>query len=260
MTPITTCLGRLGSRFSLQFDPIRKHLLYGAVGLFHQQESQLLVELRDDSGLTAALPFAGERPGFDLLNQQQTMTRLRYDAHSLTGDARVEVTWVAPFLPRDERMSSAPLYLVHVKVSKLKQRLRWTGPREDIARRGVVRFALSLPDAEVSSGEGGVRHRYATPIRERRTTGGEGGGDRELDPTARHVGEDVAHCEGLVRPWSGGWALSGDGYELPYDPRRRAGRGLAARGRLVRRGLFRGASGRGADELCAAVRLARRRG
>lgn len=217
MTPITTCLGRLGSRFSLQFDPIRKHLLYGAVGLFHQQESQLLVELRDDSGLTAALPFAGERPGFELLNQQQTMTRLRHDAHSLAGDARVEVEWVAPFLPHDHQMSEAPLYLVHVKVSKLKHRLRWTGPQQGIARHGVVRFALSLPDAAVRSGPDGVRHRYDTPIRERRSTGGEGGGDRELDPTARHVGEDVAHCEGLVKPLSDGWTLVDNGYELAYD-------------------------------------------
>lgn len=217
MTPITTCLGRLGSRFSLQFDPIRKHVLYGAVGLFHQHESQLVCELRDASGLRAALPLAGERDGFCLLQQRQTLTRLTYEAYSLKADTKVEVTFHAPFLPHDERLSTAPLYLVQVKVMPLGNRLRWTGPAPTAQRRGCFRFELNVPAVEVDAQPEAITLRYETVIGERHRTGGEGGTDRELDPTARHCGEPVAHCVGQLAPLAGDWRFSDGGYELDYD-------------------------------------------
>lgn len=216
MTPITTCLGRLGSRFSLQLDPIRKHVLYGAVGLFHQRQSELLVELRDAGGLTAALPLAGERPGFDLLSQRQTMCRVVYEGSSTACDTRVDTEIIAPFLPRDVRMSCAPVYLVHVTVSKLKHRLRWTGPKAEATRRGVLRFELNVPDVDAEFDGPVLTLGYDTPIQERRETG-EGGADRELDPTARSVGANVAHCLGQVAPLAGDWQLRDGGWELAYD-------------------------------------------
>ncbi len=216
MTPLTTCVARLGSRFSLQLDPIRKHVLYGAVGLFHQRESELLVELRDESGITAALPLAGERPGFDLLNQRQTMTRVVYEAVSLRSDTEVQVELVAPFLPRDVPMSVAPLYLLHVTVRQLPRRLRWTGPDQRAQRRGVVRCHLAVPDVATTVEDDAVTLRYDTPIQERHRTG-EGGADRALDPTARHVGANVAHCVGQVAPLAGEWCLVDEGCELAYD-------------------------------------------
>lgn len=216
MTPHNTCLGRLGSRFSLQLDPIRREVLYGAVGLFHQLRGELLIELRDDSGLTAALPLAGDRPGFELLNQRQTMTRVVYEAYHLAADTRLTVEFLAPFLPGDRRMSIAPLYLVHVTVARLERRLRWTGPHPDCARRGVLRFALSLPEADTS--RDGELHtvRYSSTIRARRVSG-EGGVSRELDPTARTAGAPVAHCLGQIAPLAGDWRMTEDGFELTYD-------------------------------------------
>lgn len=216
MTPICTCLGRLGSRFSLQLDPIRKHVLYGAVGLFHQRESHLLVELRDAGGLTAALPLAGERPGFELLSQRQTLTGLTYEAHSLAADTRVEVELIAPFLPGDERMSTVPAYLVRVRVAPLKHRLRWTGPSPAAARRGLIHVALEVPDVATALAPDAVTLRYDTAIRARRETG-EGGIDRELEATARSVAADTACCLGQVAPLAGAWRQSEGGFELSYD-------------------------------------------
>ncbi|MCC7490740.1 MAG: DUF4965 domain-containing protein [Fimbriimonadaceae bacterium] len=218
MTPITTCVARLGSRFSLQLDPIRKHVLYGAVGLFHQRQSELLVELRDAGGVTAALPLAGERPGFDLLSQRQTMTRVVWDAYSQQTDAKVEVELLAPFLPRDVRMSVAPLYLLHVKVSRLKHRLRWQGPRAEAAGRGVVQVALRVPDVATTVTADAITFTYETPIQTRRTTG-EGGIDRANDPTARQHAADLAHCQGAVAVVTGDWQQVDDGFELSYDLR-----------------------------------------
>lgn len=214
MLPMTTCLARLGSRFSLQFDPVRRHVLYGAVGLFHQTESQLLVELRDAAGVSQAFPFAGDRPGFDLLQQRQTLTRLALDGHSLRTGAKVEMEVVAPFLPGDLRLSLAPLYLLRVKVEPSPS-LRWTGPDKDAARRGTLRVALDVPGVAVETGEV-VTLSYDTVIQHSRTTG-EGGIDQVSDGTARGVAEDVAHCQGQVAPIDGPWRATDGGFELDYD-------------------------------------------
>lgn len=216
MIPMTTCLGRLGSRFSLQLDPIRRHVLYGAVGLFHQHEAHLVCELTDEGGLRAALPLAGDRPGFELLEQRQTLTRLVYRAYSLAADSRLELEILAPFLPGDERMSTAPLYLVHVTISPLKQRLRWTGPAPNAVRRGAVRFALEVPGLAAVERDGLLEWDYETPITDRHRSG-EGGIDRALDPSARRHAADVAHCHGQLAPLAGGWRLCNGGFELPYD-------------------------------------------
>lgn len=229
MTPHTTCLARLGSRFSLQLDPIRKHVLYGAVGLFHQVESHLLVELRDAGGYTAAFPFAGERPGFDLLSQRQTLTRVAYEGVCLAADTRVTLQLIAPFLPREVRMSTAPVYLLHVRIEPLERRLRWTGPSPAAARAGSLRVELDGAGLGRAAGEGEVVYRYDTPIAERRRSG-EGGAERELDPTARSRGADVAHCTGSLRPIAGDWTLVDGGFELRYDLTDAPGEGWLALG------------------------------
>lgn len=215
MLPMTTCLGRLGSRFSLQLDPVRKHVLYGAVGLFHQRESQLLVELRDAGGLTAAFPFAGERPGFDLLQQRQTLSRVVYDGYSLQTKAQVQLELVAPFLPRDERVSTAPLYLVHVTVSPQAHGYRWRSPDAAAQQRGTLRFALDVPETLVAAGEV-VTLTYDTEIQHRFTTG-EGDGSQEHDARRRKLGADVAHCTGELAPLRGPWQAVDGGFELAYD-------------------------------------------
>jgi hypothetical protein len=215
MLPMTTCLGRLGSRFSLQLDPVRKHVLYGAVGLFHQHESALVCELRDAGGLSAAFPLAGERPGFELLNQRQTLSRVVYDGYHLASRAHVRLELIAPFLPRDERVSTAPVYLVHVTVAPQQHTYRWRGPDPAAQRRGTLRCALEVPGVATEPGEV-VTLRYDTPIQHRFSTG-EGDGARDHDPTARSCGADVAHCLGQVAPLAGPWRAVDGGFELDYD-------------------------------------------
>jgi hypothetical protein len=211
---MATCLGRLGSRFSLILDPIRREIKYGPLGLLCQPSGQMIVALDDGRGNVAALPLGGEGQAFHTLDQRQTMTSVIYEGHSLAHGVMLTMRVTAPFWPRDVRTSCVPAYIVQLSIRRSK-RVRWTRAAKDASFKGLLRFGLRSPGVAWQPSGGGLRADYNVNIDVRRSTG-EGGSTQQLLPPGRHVPMTGRATDQIV-PLDGAWKAAGDVLEAAYD-------------------------------------------
>lgn len=214
MALMSACLARLGSRYSLILDPMRREIQYGALGLLCQQKGDLVVEVENAQGLKAALPLCKGRSDFFCVDQHLTMTSVRYEATSVELGLRLEVDLVAPFWPQDETTSLAPAYLAEFKVSHLPA-ARWQGPAAGTVRRGHLRFGVILPGVRTRSRDNMLRLEYPVRTADAYHTG-EGGEDREYRDEHRKT-RSSGRATDLVVPLDGPWKLSKGLLEVPFD-------------------------------------------
>lgn len=217
MPLISTCLARLGSRHSLIFDPHRREIHYGSLGLMCQSRAEMVLGIQDRSGNKAYLPFCRESEAdrFHLVDQDQTMTSLTYVAHSLAHGVKVTARFVAPFWPEDENISLLPAYLLDLRVENM-DRVRWSGAKTPRSKRkGVLRFGLRVPEARIRKQGDGLSLRYTVNVGQEIKTG-EGGQEQDYSPVTRNVPVTGTAQDRLV-PLQGGWRVRNGMLELPYD-------------------------------------------
>lgn len=214
MALMSTCLGRLGSRYSLILDPVRKQIQYGSLGLMCQADGELILGLDDGKGVFCALPFGKSGAPFHMVDQRQTMTSVSYDAWSVEQGVSLRVDMVAPFWPRDERTSLCPAYVVKVRVERL-DKVRWTAATKTATRRGVLRFGLKVPGTRVTAKGDTLELGYAVSVPQRAATG-EGGAEQVYDMSEGRV-ESQGQATDVIFPLSGEWRVVGDCIEAPYD-------------------------------------------
>ncbi len=209
MPLMSTCVARLGSRYSIILDPIRKEIQYGSLGLMCQKKAEMVVGLDDGKGKFTALPLGKKGKPFDLVDQQQTMTSVSYEAHSLAHGVKMTMEVLAPFWPQDEKTSTVPAYLVTIRVSH-SEGIRWTRPDESAKRKGVVRFGIAMPGAKVSArAKGGLRLDYAVVAGKRRKFD-------PSDPRARKTTRDGKSTD-LLLPLAGAWKAKKGALEVAFD-------------------------------------------
>jgi len=185
MPVMSTILGRLGSRYSLTFDPHRRQVHYGVLGLHCQSPCGFVVALESDGAPVAALPFAPDLPSFDILEQEQSMTSLRFTGYSLALGVRASVRITAPFYPRNEAVSLVPAYVIDVMLESF-DRVRWSGVHRNAPRAGTLVIRLDAPGAESAETSDAVRLTYTAAL-DSRFRSGEGGGDQTIGPWSRRV-------------------------------------------------------------------------
>ncbi len=214
MALMSTCLARLGSRYSIILDPIRRQVHYGSLGLMCQRPAELVIALSDAKG-TCALPLASKAgEDFFLVDQRLTMTSVIYEAQSPKQGVSLTVTLTAPFWPQDEPTSTVPAYLVRFDVRRLN-RIRWTAADKDAPRAGKLRFALRVPEAKVRRVDGDLELGYEV-VAGSRGFSGEGGAEARFKAPQRNAdtfGQATDRIVGL----EGDWRVAGDGLEVPYD-------------------------------------------
>ncbi|MBM4050481.1 MAG: hypothetical protein FJ279_35755, partial [Planctomycetes bacterium] len=213
MPLMSTCVARLGSRFSLILDPIRREIHYGTLGLLRQSEAEMVVGL-DDGRAFCALPLSKAGEPFFVVDQHQTMTALMYEAHSVKHGATLRMEIVAPFWPQDETTSLVPAYILKFRVEHLK-RVRWTPAAKDATRKGVLRFGLKLPGAKVSAANGGVVLSYRLAVGDVGTTGE--GGQLHRQGLAGRVAPIEGSSRDLIVPIVGAWQVRDGCLEAPFD-------------------------------------------
>lgn len=214
MALMATCLGRLGSRFSLILDPHRRQVHYGALGLMCQSAGELVVGLDDRRGNVCTLPLSAEGDDFLIVDQRLTMTGVVYEAHSLVHGASLRVEIVAPFWPRDEAVSTVPAYVVNLRVSRLG-RVRWSSAPVQARRTGTLRFALKLPGVRAAARKGAVAFSY--PVRVGRRC--ESGEQLEFGRPGRRT-PTRGRSTDLIVPLSDGWRVRKSGLEASFDVHR----------------------------------------
>lgn len=108
-----TCVGRLGSRFSLNFRPRDQGVWHSAVGRFYDERMDLAVGLRYQ-GDVRCLPFTRKLPAYEIVEQSLTLTTLTYEARSRHQGTAIKVVFTAPFYPKDVRLSTAPFFYIDI--------------------------------------------------------------------------------------------------------------------------------------------------
>ena len=214
MPLMSTCLGRLGSRYSLILDPHRRQVHYGTLGLMCQMAGELLIGLDDARGTLCTLPLTTAGEPFTIVDQQLTMTSVAYEAHSVELGLSLAVEIVAPFWPQDQDVSTVPAYVVHCRVRRL-DRVRWTAARGDAARRGFLRVAVALPGVEVVELDDALELRYPVVVHAR-----EGAAESEQDLEPGSAGRNAptfGSSVDRVVPLTGDWAVRHGCIEAPYD-------------------------------------------
>lgn len=213
MPLMSTCVARLGSRFSMILDPFRKQVHYGSLGLMRQSVGELVAGIDDKAGTFTAMPLSKAGGDFYNCDQQQTMTAVAYEGNCLKTGVRMRMTITAPFWPRDERTSLVPAYIVRIKVSNLR-RVRWEKIAPDARRKGVVRLGIKLPDVAASKAGDGVKMKYAVSVGGKMSTG-EGAGEQEYGG-GRHVPIEGTSTDMLI-PLDGPWRVVDGMLEAPFD-------------------------------------------
>ncbi len=218
MPLMSTCLGRLGSRYSLIVDPIRRRIAYGALGLMCQREDAgLRVAITD--GVTAwTLPLCPGGTDFFCVDQRISMTAVRFEGRCLELGIALEFTLTAPFYPRDERTSLVPAYLLEAVVRPIGM-TRWEFPPKDAARAGELAIELILPDAERRTAPDGIHYRYPVQACDVFATGE--GGDRRTYRDARRKTPLTGTAADVLMPLSRGLTPSDHGLRASFDVRHR---------------------------------------
>lgn len=211
MPVMSAALGRLGSRYSLILDPIRKQVRYGALGLHCQQTGELVVGIDDGRGRFDALPLSSQGTAFHMVDQRMTQTAVIFDAYSLAIGAKLTVELVSPFWPQDEHSSTVPAYIVNFRIEKLPV-VRWTAADKTAASKGTLRFGLTLPGAKISHCEGGLGIDYGVEIGPR-NYGPDARTIRDADRTVQTFGT----ASDLVVPLEGDWTVRDNMLEVPFD-------------------------------------------
>ncbi|NQT85931.1 DUF4965 domain-containing protein [bacterium] len=216
MPLMSTCLGRLGSRYSLILDPHRRQVHYGALGLMCQMAGELVIGLDDGKGNFQTLPLTAEGSPFTIVDQRLTMTSVVFEAHSTQLGASLRAEIVAPFWPQDEATSTIPAYILNLRVSRL-DRVRWTRAADGAKRSGTLRVALRLPGVTARAHKGAVRFTYPVSVGARSRTG-EGGQDLEFVSSGRRAATSGASTD-LLLPLQGEWRARKGALEIPFDVR-----------------------------------------
>ncbi len=218
-----TCLGRLGSRYSLLLDPIRRCLHYGALGLWCQQEGELVIGLRHEDGTFESLLFCRDGEPFHSVEQFQSMTALRFTAYSVKLGVKLHVRITAPFWPRDEKTSLVPAYLLGFTIERSDTLVRWNRPDPDAPARGTLVLALRMPRTTIEPvGEDRLRLRYDVRARDVFETEGPG---IVTDPASgaprdsRRVNGLDGHADDRLLAVDGGWRIEGEALAADFDVR-----------------------------------------
>ncbi|MFP4354403.1 MAG: glutaminase domain-containing protein [Phycisphaerae bacterium] len=214
MPLMSTCLGRLGSRYSIILDPFRKKFHYGTAGLMTQKAAQLIVTCTDESGHVARLPLSAGKGKFDIVDQTTTPTSVTYYGYSVRLGIALEMTITAPFWPHDEKTSLVPAYIVELEVKKLG-RFRWEKPHPEATGRGTLRFGIKLPGADVLDVDGALEMRYEVKV-PRRESSAEGGQTWLLSDKARKTRTTGSSTDRIL-PLKGPWQVDAAGGVLQVD-------------------------------------------
>ena len=112
-----TQLGRLGARWSLNLRPRAHQVWASPLGRFHDRPFALRVALVH-AGDAVGLPFDATVAPPPALRQQLRPASLRFEAPGIRFGLDLTVDLVAPFYPRNEAISCAPVILLDVRLER----------------------------------------------------------------------------------------------------------------------------------------------
>lgn len=205
---MATPVSRLGSRFTLVFDPDARHVLHSALGRWLDFPTDCAIGVESEDGEVRALPFTRRFPLFEVTEQHLRLCGVSYTARSVALGIGLRADIVAPFYPRDEWASLAPLFVVRLEVFPQGERVFWTTPSR-VTQRGRVFLRLQRDGLHFTPAHDRLKLGYSVPKRVWQ-------GERQ-PPTDWGRGEEAWWCEERLVPLAPGAELLDDGIAFRFD-------------------------------------------
>ena len=126
MQLMTWMVGRLGSRFSLQFEPYYRRVMHSALGRFMDRPLDLAVGLVEPDGRQRVLPFTtdDDAAGVDQFANCEQFDRansVTFRGYSERYGLRFEMNVHSAFYPQNERLCLMPAFYLEMRVSPLRR-------------------------------------------------------------------------------------------------------------------------------------------
>lgn len=208
MNLFCTSVSRLGSRFTLLFDPYARHVLHSALGRWIDLPIELTIGIQTEEGEVIALPFTKEGTSFDAVEQDVRLCGVRYTAHSVKHGVRAVLEVVAPFYPHDVLISTAPLFYFTLSIQS-QPRLFWTSCPNPI-QRGKLVVRVKREGLNTAP----VGNMLAIDYTLSRVLADSG----ELVPAGDFLaGETPPHVQERIVPLVDGVSVEDGGISLPFD-------------------------------------------
>jgi hypothetical protein len=117
MQLMTWPISKLGSRFSLLFEPDHGRVMHSALGRFFDAPMDLAVGLIDPDGTEHVLPFTETGQPFYGCEQFERAGSITFRGHVPKHGLQFEFNIRSPFYPEDEQHSLLPVFFLEVRVS-----------------------------------------------------------------------------------------------------------------------------------------------
>jgi hypothetical protein len=198
----------MGSRLALLFDPVEHRVCLPRYGLFDEIAADLAIGIRQASGAAYALPFTRRYGHFEFVEQTNTMNSITYTGYAPDLGLKLVARFTSPFYPRDEKLSTAPVILIELRVERLKG-WRWRRMGEVGAPAGEIFFEITSDRIRAKAKGPQVRLKFASTANEHRRAPG------IADPIAAFDCTDLlfAHTHGVPRKAK----TSAQGFTAAFD-------------------------------------------
>lgn len=110
-------LGKFGSRISINFQPRKNYVNFSALGRFYDKPVDLLIGIKVGE-VIKALPFTKKASSFEAIEQDITPNTITFRCRSFKILSEMNVRFIAPFYPKDEKISTAPFFYIDISVNK----------------------------------------------------------------------------------------------------------------------------------------------
>lgn len=120
MQLMTWTLARLGSQFSLQFEPHSCQVRHSAVGRLYNQPLDLMVGMTEPDGTERVLPFSSRGTLLSHTEQFDRLNSITFRGYSWSCGIRFELNIHSVFYPQDESLCIMPAFYLEMRVGPAK--------------------------------------------------------------------------------------------------------------------------------------------
>lgn len=144
---MTWVISRLGSRFSLVFQPYQRRILHGALGRFHDMPLDLKVGFIQPDGIERVMPFTLDGVELEHLEQLERFNSITFRGYSRETGLRCELNIHSPFYPQDKRLCIMPTMYMEIRINPTIEG-RW--PSCDVPDHVTAFFRIQRPDTDIA--------------------------------------------------------------------------------------------------------------
>ncbi len=153
MQMMSWMVSRLGSRFSLFFEPNKRRVMHSALGRFLDEPLDLSVGLIEPDGTERVLPFCQEGKLLTYTEQFERLNSITFKGYSEHYRLRFELNIHNVFYPQDEALCTMPSFYVEMRVHPV-DRVQWYPAKGPTPENVKLFLRIKRPETEIYAKEG----------------------------------------------------------------------------------------------------------